>query len=771
MGDVLPDKSVLDRHVTVLFRTLLLVGIVLRLAASVLSQGFVHPDEHQQYLEVAQGIVYGPHISWWEYERGTRHYFYPSCLALLLYSLDLIGIRDPLYQATIIRSLLSITIFVSFALLARDWLRQGRTPAALCLLALAALSPDIIYMSIRTLSETAATIPFVLSILFIKRDPFLTGFLLGAMFAVRFQAAFFIPGFLALNLYDDWSARQCWKGSTCRLTAGLTISLFAAGLMDKLTWGRWFHSPLECFQANIIEGIAARFGMAPWYQYLDWAAEFLAEAVPLLGLVLVVLGVVRERRLAFLGLLFLIGHSVIDRKAPRFLWPLAPIGLMVFAAGFEVAYHWLPERWGRAILVTVFVFSLADGSLFRFENLDWEPEPSRSSSLALAKVGQYPDVTGVLVLNLPSFECGNYFYLRRDVPLLVESVSDPSDITSHPLWVQGTINYVIAWPKDTAIFAIGCLEEIEIVHGLGIYKVKRVTRFAMPTSWICKPVQVALGELPLKVSLPGPERLRRLDVAQLGVVGKPVPVVVALDMDPVDLCERRGVEVIVNRAALHVGQMRPDRIREKEGQAMHLQLGKHQERTGEQQRRPQSRPTQLVRPRESPLQRVNSGQGQQGEKENKVARPVGVFPAPERQRLDQSESEQETNEQKSTLAGVMAEEAAGARQGQQQQGEVDEEAPLPADQEVVEHVPNAVRVVPVPPLVIAAQQGAAELELMHPRLGCQQQQHGEDQRAPGEGEPGGARQPFLPGQDCESRCEHRHEQQVGHAGLAQQSQC
>lgn len=476
MGDFPPDKSVVDRRATVLFGTLLAVGIVLRLTASMFSQGFVHPDEHQQYLEVAQGIVYGPHISWWEYERGTRHYFYPSCLALLLSSLDLIGIRDPLHQATIIRALLSIAILAGIALLARDWLRQGRIPGALCLIAVAALSPDIIYMSIRTLSETAATIPVVLSIYFFRRDPFLTGFLLGAMFAIRFQTAFFIPGFFALSLYDDWPAQQWRRGSSWRLAVGLTICLSAAGLMDKITWGRWFHSPLECFQANIIEGIAARYGVAPWYQYLEWGSQLLAEAVPLLGFILIALGMVRERRLAFVGLIFLIGHSVIDHKDARFLWPLAPILLLAFAAGFEMLYRWLPERWERAIFVAVLSCCLAAGSWSRVEHLNWEPEPARSSSRALAKVGRYPDVTGVLVFNLPSAECGNYFYLRRDVPLLVKDITDSADVTARPQWKQGKINYLIARPKDAAAFAKYHLEEIGKIHGLGIYKITRSVR-------------------------------------------------------------------------------------------------------------------------------------------------------------------------------------------------------------------------------------------------------------------------------------------------------
>lgn len=220
------------------------------------------------------------------------------------------------------------------------------------------------------------------------------------------------------------------------------------------------------------EGIAAKYGTAPWYQYLDWGAETLAEAVPILGFILMALGMLRERRLLLVGLFFLIGHSVITRKDARFLWPLVPILLLVFATGFEMVYRWLRNR-ERVIFVVVFFCCLAGGSWERIEHLNWNPEPSRASSLALARVGRYPDVTGVLIYNLHSAECGNYFYLRRDVPLLVKDVTDPSDITAQSLWTQGKINYLIAWPKDTAFFAKYHLEEVDIIHGLGIYKVER----------------------------------------------------------------------------------------------------------------------------------------------------------------------------------------------------------------------------------------------------------------------------------------------------------
>ncbi len=479
MIDPQTEKSTGNRGVAVAFGALLVLGIALRLAGSVFSQGFVHPDEHQQYLEVAQGIVYGPHVRWWEYERGTRHYFYPYCLALLLTGLDALGVRDPIAQATTIRASLGIALFAGLALLARDWLRHGRVAGAFCLLAVAALSPDILYMSVRTSSETAATIPFILCLYFYKRDPFGAGLLLGVMFAVRFQMAFFIPGFFFLSLHDDWSSCRWRKGLTGRMTVGLALALLAVGSMDKLTWGRWFHSPLECFRANIVEGIAAKYGVGPWYQYLAWGGELLVQAVPLLGLLFIALGARREKRAAFLGLIFLIGHSAIARKDQRFLWPLAPLLLVLFAAGFETAYRWLRDGWERWGLVVALSCCLLGGCWFRFAELDWNPEPARASSEALSEVGRFRDVTGVLVYRLPSAECGNYFYLRRDVPLLVKDITDPSDPTIHALWSSGTINYVIAWPKDAAKLTDYQLEEVEFVRGLGIFKIHR-QRAAMP---------------------------------------------------------------------------------------------------------------------------------------------------------------------------------------------------------------------------------------------------------------------------------------------------
>lgn len=77
------------------------------------------------------------------------------------------------------------------------------------------------------------------------------------------------------------------------------------------------------------------------------------------------------------------------------------------------------------------------------------------------------------VINVSPVYCGSYFYLRRDVPLVFLYDEDPSEDTSDLFSAQGESNYVIACPKDAARLAKHHLEEIEIVHGVGIYRVGR----------------------------------------------------------------------------------------------------------------------------------------------------------------------------------------------------------------------------------------------------------------------------------------------------------
>ncbi len=204
-----------------------------------------------------------------------------------------------------------------------------------------AFSPDMIFIGARTLSETAMIVPLMLGLYFLERRPAVSGVLFGLMFAIRFQSALFIAGFVLVGLFDGWRAKGkgAWEPAI-RLIAGLAVSVLCMGLIDKLTWGGWFHSPIEYFRANIIEGIAAHFASAPWHRYFHWIWHGFLEASPLL-LGLLALGMLGNRRIAFVVLVFFIAHLLVGNKQPRFLWPALPLALVLISEGFETFYRWL----------------------------------------------------------------------------------------------------------------------------------------------------------------------------------------------------------------------------------------------------------------------------------------------------------------------------------------------------------------------------------------------------------------------------------------------
>jgi hypothetical protein len=480
------SRQVTKPRVTQALIAVVVIGIILRLIAGTLSVGFYHPDEHQQYLEVAQGIAYGYHIRFWEEDRGTRCYLYSGMLAGMLCLLDQVGVRDPVYQATAIRLLLSLSIFGCLLLFARRWLRHGHTVAACFLIALAALSPDMIFISLRTLSETAIMIPLLLGVYLFRRRPLVAGLLFGLMFGIRFQSAFFIAAFGAIAIYED--ALAWWRANsplvlrrlplfTLRFAAGLTVSILFVGLVDKLTMGDWFHSPLTCFQANIGEGVAAKFGVFSWSRYCTWIWHHLLQVSPLL-LPLIVLGAFREPRLACAVLLAVVGHSAIGHKEYRFIWPVFPLALLLVARGFELGYGWLRKRWCRQEFVVVIALSLLLGVPIRCWFIDWKMDPGRSTSLALAKLGRLPGVTGVALYQIGRGSSGNYFFLRRDIPMLTDPDRPEYDGQGLKIYkaelrrTHDRVNYLITWPKNAVLFEEWDPQPIEVAHGMGIYKLR-----------------------------------------------------------------------------------------------------------------------------------------------------------------------------------------------------------------------------------------------------------------------------------------------------------
>jgi phosphatidylinositol glycan class B len=426
------------RRVRWAFLFLFLVGAVLRGIACFETLGFSHPDEHQQFLEQAQRMVYGYGYRYWEQERGMRHLLYPALLAVPLAGLDAVGIRDPMLQGSLLRLMASLFALAAGALFAWQFFRRGDAAAAFVLMYIFTLMPDLVHSHIHPISEVAATIPFLLALCWIDRRPFVAGILLGLAFGVRFQMGFLIAATLVLLFFQQ---RCRVDRPMARLASGLAIVLFGLGLSDRIIYAEWFHSPLEYVRANLLEGGANGWGVEPWYQYFLWLGHGGWEVIAPLA-VLLVLGLRREWRFGLLAAAFLLPHMIVLHKEARFMLPIAPLMLALIATGISAICNQMKRslRWAA---LGVAVAGLSVIAVIRLPQIPWNIEVYGATARLLRVAAHCEDLTGVIILGPMSAECANYFYFRRNVPLEVVPHVNVGSPLENQLFRDGKLNYLI----------------------------------------------------------------------------------------------------------------------------------------------------------------------------------------------------------------------------------------------------------------------------------------------------------------------------------------
>ncbi len=133
---------------------------------------------------------------------------------------------------------------------------------------------------------------------------------------------------------------------------------------------------------------------------------------------------------------------------------------------------WIVSKY-KCIGIGVLACGLLLGVGIRFVHIDWTLEPMRSNSIALARIGRMPDVRGVAVYGIPEECCGNYFYLRRNVPYLAKDEHNEDAIVGDARWKEGRINYLLTRPGNVFLFYRSQPEEVDRVGQWGIYRLKK----------------------------------------------------------------------------------------------------------------------------------------------------------------------------------------------------------------------------------------------------------------------------------------------------------
>ena len=346
---------------------LILVGIALavQIITAFTAIGYFHPDQHFQIVEPSSMLTSQDENfqEVWEFETMIR----PTLAIYGYYYLreltDFFGVSDAFSEQLVGRIIVSLlSFFLSFLLLFRA-LRDNSDFSRLLGVLLLGFAWVFPYTRTMLSSENFSLIFLVVSIyLLIGKNKnhkiyFLSGTLMAVAFYLRFQIAFALVGiFLALIFEEKWIKKFTY------LALGFGLVAILNTLLDSSFYGQFVLTPWNYFEVNIIEGVAASFGVqGPLYYPMVILLILGAPLISILFLAFVISSCWKNPKsyIVLSVLLFLFGHTLVGHKEERFLVPIFSLLPILVAQGFD--YLKKPKGkapWLKVVLWIILVPSI-----------------------------------------------------------------------------------------------------------------------------------------------------------------------------------------------------------------------------------------------------------------------------------------------------------------------------------------------------------------------------------------------------------------------------
>ncbi len=485
-GQTLVQRSAGSGPILIL-AILAVLGMALRVWFALSDDGIYWPDEIYQSLEPAHRLAFGYGLMPWGFLEGARQWTFPALIAVVFKLASAVGLGSPrLYLGAVRILFCAVGIGTAWAVYRLALASGAERLAAAYGSALFSLMGLAIYFAPRAMSETASALPAVAGLALCLRcqafpepsreargDPstplryargertplrfaspdrrwkiWLGASLLGFSVLIRLHCALFYLGVPIVLLIRGALLDRAQDRRRSALEVLAVLALWAAvlGLVDKLTWGSWFHSAIAYLRFNLVQGRAEGFGTAPLAYY---TTALLSSLGPLWILIagLALLALTAAPGLWFIALLFFVPHWLSPHKELRFLMPLVPVLCALAAVGLQrlLDLKMRALQWAAplAVLVTC-AYSLATFRQLTFGRLGlYERGPGvrsafdaggREDRLLLA-AHDAPDLCGLKVLTNDLDYLGGFSYLHRRVPLY--GPSGPPSSSRH-------FNYMIA---------------------------------------------------------------------------------------------------------------------------------------------------------------------------------------------------------------------------------------------------------------------------------------------------------------------------------------
>lgn len=279
-----------------------------------------------------------------DYHQGWRSMALPLIAAGVFEAAEQCGITSPFALTLLLRMLTAALALWAIGGFIRAVLPSVRGENRQAFILLSWLLWFVPVLHVRFSGEAWSGLLFLrgLTQLLDARRPQAIGAWWAAAVLVR-PAAAILP--LGAALWLMLVKREPWKRIGGMAVGAL--ALLAVGIVaDSLAYGRITFTLWNYAGAALTGEEAHRFTALPWYQHLLFGLKYAALPIgaALLAAVAVLLTLNPRHPVLWLLLPFLLAHSLLPNKEPRFLFPLAPLMPWLLMAAWDA----LCERWPAA---------------------------------------------------------------------------------------------------------------------------------------------------------------------------------------------------------------------------------------------------------------------------------------------------------------------------------------------------------------------------------------------------------------------------------------
>lgn len=435
-------------------------SMVLTILAAFFATGYHHPDEYMQIIEFANSKLGGisPNELPWEYHETMRPWLQPGLFYSLTNLMHALGVESPFLIWSLFRLMHGLLGWVSMLMLAiycqKYCLANKVSEKSMALIIGAcAFLFYLPWIFTRASSESLCASLFLISALIVlnsNEESFkkylFSGLLAGVSFLARYQAGFFIMGFI----FWLYFVRKANSRLLLNYFLGGCVAMIVGVLIDTWGYGHTAFSAYNYFYQNIVLNKAAQWGVKPFWYYLVLAQN---HGMPLHTLILTFafgFSVFKfyKNPFVWIAVPFIFIHSIVGHKEMRFLFPLAvlgPVFLMLWLSRFEVWF-----KYKKAV-----VFLLSTNFIALIILCLW---PSRTEVLLQSETYSRK-VQELVVLGKNPYSLGDnpvYFTRPKELSLKFSSslesfVSDRTTQPRHPQYLVSTYSEITGQLKD-----VGC---------------------------------------------------------------------------------------------------------------------------------------------------------------------------------------------------------------------------------------------------------------------------------------------------------------------------